>query len=86
MKELCRLDNEANRGQRIDTTRDQNVFSVEEIWQQVLGGFTDLEYVKQFLREHRLENRDNEPFDFLDNEENVRLTDAGRARCHEYDL
>jgi hypothetical protein len=51
-----------------------------------LDGFKDLEYIKQFLREHRLENRDDEPFDFLDNEENVRLTKAGRARCHEYGL
>jgi hypothetical protein len=42
--------------------------------------------VSQFLREDILENRDNEPREFLDNEQNVRLTDAGRARCHEYGL
>jgi hypothetical protein len=86
MKELCRLDNEANTGQRIDIGGNQNVFSVEEIRQQVLDGFTDIEHVQQFLRGHRLENRGNEPFEFLDNEQNVRLTDAGRARCNEYGL
>ena len=27
---------------------------------------------------------DNEPLKFLDKEQKIRLTDAGRARCHEY--
>jgi hypothetical protein len=66
--------------------RGQNIFSVEEIQQQVLGGFQDIEYVRRCLRGHRLKNRDNEPFEFLDNEQNVRLTDAGRVRYDEYGL
>lgn len=86
MKELCRRDNEANRDHNVDMNRAQNVFPVEDIRQQVLGGYTDIEYVTRFLREHRWENLGNEPFEFLDNEQNVRLTDAGRARCNQYGL
>jgi hypothetical protein len=62
-----------------------NVFSVEGIRQKVLVAF-EIETVRRSLRGHRLENRDNEPLEFLDNEENVRLTNAGRARCDEYIL
>jgi hypothetical protein len=66
--------------------RAQNIFSVEDIRQQVSGGFQDIEHVRRCLRGHRLENRGNEPLEFLDNEQNVRLTDAGRARCNEHGL
>ena len=85
MKELCRRDDEDNRGLSIDRNRNRNVFSVEEIRQRDLGAFQDIEYIKRVLRGHILENKDNEP-EFLDNELNVRLTNAGRARCHEYGL
>jgi hypothetical protein len=84
MKELCSRDDEDNRGLAANN-RVLNVYSVEGIRQQVLGAF-ETEYVKGVLREYQLENRDNEPFDFLDNEQNVRLTNAGRARCNEYGL
>ena len=79
--ELCKLDNEANRGER-----QQNDASVEEIRQKVLRAYS-LEYIMPFLREHLGENRDNgnnPPFEFLDNERRVRLTDAGHNRCDDY--
>jgi hypothetical protein len=84
MRELCRRDDEDNRG-LTDRDRVLNVYSVEEIRQRDLAAF-DIEYVRRFLREYRLENRDNEPLEFLDNEQSVRLTNTGRARCHEYDI
>ena len=37
-----------------------NVYSVEEVRQRDLSAF-DIEYVRRFLREHILENRNNEP-------------------------
>ena len=70
MQELCRLDSDA---------------TVEEIRHRVLRAYS-LEYIIPFLREHRLENRGSEPFEFLDGEQRVRLTDAGRNRCGQYGL
>ena len=70
MQELCRLDNDA---------------TVEEIRHRVLRAYS-LEYIIPFLREHRLENSGSEPFEFLDGEQRVRLTDAGRNRCGQYGL
>jgi hypothetical protein len=83
MRELCRRDDEHNRGLSIDRNSDRNVFPVEEIRQKHLGAF-EIEYVKRALRGYILENKDNEPLVFLDNELNVRLTNVGRASCHEY--
>lgn len=80
MQELCRLDNEANTGHR-----HENEATVEEIRHRVLRAYS-LEYIIPFLREHRLENRGGEPFEFLDGEQRVRLTDAGRNRCGQYRL
>jgi hypothetical protein len=85
MEELCSRDNEDNKGLSIDRRGDPIVFSVEEIRQKYLYTL-EIEYVKKVLREYILENSDNEPLEFLDNERNVRLTDAGRARCNEYGL
>jgi len=82
MAELCRRDDEDNRGVNIDPTRIRNVFPVEQIRLAVLGAY-GLESVILALRGHILENRDNEPLQFLDDETNVRLTNAGRAHCHE---
>ncbi|MGA9151344.1 MAG: hypothetical protein WBZ36_12265 [Candidatus Nitrosopolaris sp.] len=84
MKELCKRDDEDNRGRR-DPDRPPNVFPTKQIQEEGLGAFS-LEHVIFNLRRHLQENRDNEPFDFLDNEVNVRLTNAGRARCDEYGL
>jgi hypothetical protein len=81
MMELCRLDNEANRGER-----EQNDASVEEIRWKVLRAYS-LEYIMPFLRGYLGENRDNgnnPAFEFLDNEQRVRLTDTGRNRCDDY--
>jgi hypothetical protein len=80
MQELCRLDNGANTGHR-----PENEATVEEIRHRVLRAYS-LEYIIPFLREHRLENRGGEPFEFLDGEQRVRLTDAGRNRCGQYRL
>ncbi|HJT48789.1 MAG TPA: hypothetical protein VJ729_11465 [Nitrososphaeraceae archaeon] len=80
MQELCRLDNEANTGHR-----HGNEATVEEIRHRVLRAYS-LEYIIPFLREHRLENKGDEPFEFLDEEQRVRLTDAGRNRCGQYGL
>ena len=80
MKELCRLDNEANTAHT-----HGNDATVEEIRHRVLRAYS-LEYIIPFLREHRLENRDSEPFEFLDGEQRVRLTDAGRNSCGQYGL
>jgi hypothetical protein len=80
MMELCRLDNEANTGRM-----HVNEATVEEIRHRVLRAYS-LEYIIPFLREHRLENIDSEPFEFLDEEQRVRLTDAGRNRCGQYSL
>ncbi|NAL77294.1 hypothetical protein [Nitrososphaera sp. AFS] len=90
MKELCRRDNEDNRPEnrnyRPDSEgRQLNVYTVKEICEPVLGGY-DLHNVIVKLRGYRNENRDNEPFNFLDNEQKVELTDIGRARCGEYGL
>jgi hypothetical protein len=85
MKELCRRDDEDNRGINIDRNRQRNVFPTQQIQQAVLRAF-ELERVILALRGHLQENRDNEPLDFLDNERNVTLTNAGRARCDEYGL
>jgi hypothetical protein len=85
MKELCRRDDEDNRGMNTDQDRPRNVFSTQLIQQEVLGA-SSLDRVVLALRRHRLENRDNEPFEFLDDEKNVTLTNAGRARCDEYGL
>ncbi|MFL6384481.1 MAG: hypothetical protein ACJ712_05835 [Nitrososphaeraceae archaeon] len=85
MEELCRRDHENNKGPSIDSRGDPIVFPVEEIRQIHLRTF-EIEYVKGVLREYILENSDNEPIEFLDNELNIRLTDAGRARCHKYGL
>lgn len=46
----------------------------------------EIEYVKKVLREYILENSGNEPLQFLDNEQYIRLTYVGRARRHEYGL
>jgi hypothetical protein len=78
MQELCRLDNDANTGQR-----HGNDATVEEIRHRVLRAYS-LEYIIPFLREYRLENSGSEPFEFLDGEQRVRLTDAGRNRCGQY--
>ena len=83
MEELCRRDDENNKGLSIDSRGDPIVFPVEEIREKYLRTF-EIEYVKKVLREYILENSDNEPLEFLDNEQNIRLTDVGRARCHEY--
>ena len=80
MKELCRLDSEANTG-----NTHGNDATVEEIRHRVLRAYS-LEYIIPFLREHRLENRDSGPFEFLDGEQRVRLTDAGRNSCGQYGL
>jgi len=85
MAELCIRDDEDNRTTRPITDRVPNVFSVEGIRQKVLAAF-DIETVRRALRGHRLKNRDNEPLEFLDNEDNVRLTNAGSARCDEYGI
>ena len=74
MQELCRLDNESNTGHR-----HGNDATVEEIRHRVLRAYS-LEYIIPFLREHRLESRGSEPFEFLDGEQRVTLTDAGRNR------
>ena len=79
MRELCRRDDERNRGENIDPKRPRNIFTVEEIRGPVLGAFS-LQRVILGLRGHILENRDNEPLELLNNELDVRLTDAGRAR------
>jgi hypothetical protein len=78
MQELCRLD--AN-----TVDRHGNDATVEEIRHRVLRAYS-LEYIIPFLREYRLENRGSEPFEFLDGEQRVRLTDAGRNRCGQYGL
>ncbi len=85
MEELCRRDDENNKGPSIDSRGDPIVFPIEEIRQKHLRTF-EIEYVKKVLREYILENSGNEPLEFLDNEQNIRLTDVGRARCHEYSL
>jgi hypothetical protein len=87
MEELCRRDNEDNRGEYRDPNRRLNIFSMEEIWLAVapLRAFS-LERVRVALRGHIQENRHNEPLEFLDNEFNVRLTNVGRAHCHEYGI
>jgi hypothetical protein len=85
MEELCRRDNEDNRGENRDPNRPLKIFTVEEIWLAVLRTFS-LERVKVALRRHMQENRDNEPIEFLDNEMNVQLTNVGRAHCHEYGI
>ena len=83
MEELCRRDDENNKGLSIDSRGDPIVFPVEEIRQKHLRIF-EIEYVKKVLREYILEKSGNEPLEFLDNEQNIRLTDVGRTRCHEY--
>jgi hypothetical protein len=75
MKELCRRDDEDNRGANIDPTSIRNVFPIEQIRLAVLGAY-GLEVVILALRGHILENRDNEPLEFLDDETNVRLTNT----------
>lgn len=85
MEELCRRDDENNKGLSIDSRGDPIVFPVEEIRQKHLRTF-EIEYVKKVLGEYILENSGNEPLEFLDNEQNIRLTDIGRARCNEYGL
>jgi hypothetical protein len=85
MKQLCRRDDEDNRGLNHDPNRANNIFPVEQIQSAALNPY-ELERVILSLRRYILENRDNEPLEFLDNETNVRLTNAGRARCDEYGL
>jgi len=87
MEELCRRDNEDNRGENRDPNRPLKIFTVEEIWLAVavLRTFS-LQRVKVALRAHMQENRDNEPLEFLDNEVNVQLTNVGRRHCHEYGI
>lgn len=82
MRELCRRDDEANRNPNVGAV-NANIFSVEEIRQQVLNAFTK-ENVLLVLRGQILENRDNEALELLDNETNVRLTNAGRIHCGKY--
>ena len=84
MEELCRRDNEDNRGENRDPNR-HDIFTVEEIWLAVLRAFS-LERVRVALRGHMQENRENEPLEFLDNEVNVQLTSVGRAHCNEYGI
>ena len=83
MKELCKKDDEDNRGISSNLGGSANVFPVDQIRQAVLEAYT-LERVMLALRGYILENKGNEPFEFLDDETNVRLTNAGRARCNEY--
>ena len=78
MNELHRQDDLDNQGRQITDGRRRNVFSVEQIQQGVLNAYS-LDRVKLALRGHILANRDREPLEFLDNESNVQLTDAGRA-------
>ena len=87
MEELCRRDNEDNRGENRDPSRPLKIFTVEEIWLAVavLRTFS-LQRVKVALRAHMQENRDNEPLEFLDNEVNVQFTNVGRTHCHEYGI
>ena len=85
MEELCRRDDENNKGLSNDSRGDPIVFRVEDIWQKHLLTF-EIEYVKKVLREYILQNSGNEPLEFLDNERYIRLTDVGRARRHEYGL
>jgi hypothetical protein len=85
MEELCRRNDENNKGLSIENRGDPIVFPIEEIRQKHLLTF-EIEYVKKVLREYILENSDNEPLEFLDNEQKIRLTDVGRTRCHEYGL
>jgi hypothetical protein len=85
MHELCRRDDEDNRGGKVGPDRQRNVFPTQQIQQEVLGAVS-LEHVILALRGYMLENRDNEPFEFLDDEKSVKLTHAGRARCDENGL
>jgi hypothetical protein len=87
MEELCRRDNEDDRGEIRDPNRPLKIFTVEEIWMAVavLRTFS-LARVKVALRVHMQEKRDDEPLEFLDDEVNVRLTNVGRAHCHEYGI
>jgi hypothetical protein len=82
MAELCRRDEEDNRDMNMHN-RIHNIFSVEEIRQKVLSAF-EITRVRLVLRGYILDNRDNEPLEFLENEEKVRLTNRGRASvCNE---
>jgi hypothetical protein len=83
MKELCTRDDEHNRGVNIQPNLPSNVFNLEAIRQRVLKAYS-IEYILQFLRRHMAETRPSEPFELLDNETNVKLTNTGRAHCDEY--
>jgi hypothetical protein len=78
IEELYRRDSEDNRVNKITDGRERNIFSIGEIRNTVLNVY-GLEDVKLALRGYILENRDKEPIELLNNEANVRLTDAGRA-------
>jgi hypothetical protein len=83
MRELCRRDEEHNRGQNIDPNLPTNVFNIQAIQQYVLGAYS-LDFVLQNLRRYLGETRPDDHYEFLDNETNIRLTDVGRAHCHEF--
>ncbi|MGA9841295.1 MAG: hypothetical protein WBQ25_03165 [Nitrososphaeraceae archaeon] len=85
IKELCRRDDQDNHGNPILGGRRPNIFPIEEIQRAVLGAFS-LDRVRLALRGYILQHRDNEPLELLGDETNVRLTDAGRARCDEYGM
>jgi hypothetical protein len=80
MEELCRRDDEVNRGKGSGS----NVFTIEEIWKPVLSNsFFNLDYVKKFIREFDMEeDPDIEVF----NNEKVKLTEKGRTRCTDPDV
>jgi hypothetical protein len=85
MKELCTRDDEHNRGVNIHQNLPRNVFNLEAIRQRVLKAYS-IEYILQFLRRHLAETKPNEPFELLENETHVKLTNAGRVHCDEYGL
>jgi hypothetical protein len=73
MRELCRRDRAANRGQG-----DSNIFTISEIREEVLRAF-DLEYVSRFIRGYTMEN--DPDIELVDDEQHVGLTNKGRNRC-----
>jgi hypothetical protein len=66
MRELCRRDDEVNRGQG-----NSNVFNIEKIRQAVLVAF-ELEYMSLFIRGYAMEE---DPDIELIDDENVTLTE-----------
>ena len=83
MKELCKRYNQDNRSINTELSRSSNVYSIEEIRQTVLSEYS-IDIVKSALRGYMFENIGNDPLELLDGDANIRLADAGRARCQEY--